>query len=46
MPCADDSRMPTKLGYENLKHVCAIFVANTCPDGYWEDQGHNGFGGS
>ena len=46
MPCADDSRMLTKRGCKNLKHVCAIFVANTCPDGYWEDQGHNWFGGS
>lgn len=39
-------RMPTKLGYKNPKHVKAIFVTNTCPGGYWEDQGYNWFGGS
>ena len=39
-------RMPTKLGYKNPKHVHAIFVTNTYPGGYWEDQGYNWFGGS
>jgi DMSO/TMAO reductase YedYZ molybdopterin-dependent catalytic subunit len=39
-------RMPTKLGYKNPKHVQAIFVSNTNPGGYWEDQGYNWFGGS
>lgn len=39
-------RMPTKLGYKNPKHVRAIFVTNTYPGGYWEDQGYNWFGGS
>lgn len=39
-------RMPTKLGYKNPKHVRAIFVTETCPGGYWEDQGYNWFGGS
>ncbi len=39
-------RMPTKLGYKNPKHVMAIFVTNTYPGGYWEDQGYNWFGGS
>lgn len=39
-------RMPTKLGYKNPKHIQAIFVTNTCPGGYWEDQGYNWFGGS
>jgi DMSO/TMAO reductase YedYZ molybdopterin-dependent catalytic subunit len=39
-------RMPTKLGYKNPKHVKAIFVTNTYPGGYWEDQGYNWFGGS
>ena len=39
-------RMPTKLGYKNPKHVAAIFVTNTFPGGYWEDQGYNWFGGS
>ena len=39
-------RMPTKLGYKNPKHIQAIFVTNTYPGGYWEDQGDNWFGGS
>ena len=39
-------RMPTKLGYKNPKHVMAMFVTNTNPGGYWEDQGYNWFGGS
>lgn len=39
-------RMPTKLGYKNPKHILAIYVTNTYPGGYWEDQGYNWFGGS
>ncbi|MEO8315784.1 MAG: molybdopterin-dependent oxidoreductase [Pseudomonadota bacterium] len=39
-------RMPTKLGYKNPKHIAALFVTNTYPGGYWEDQGYNWFGGS
>lgn len=39
-------RIPTKLGYKNPKHITAIFVTNTNPGGYWEDQGYNWFGGS
>ncbi len=39
-------RMPTKLGYKNPKHIQAMFVTNTFPGGYWEDQGYNWFGGS
>jgi len=39
-------RMPTKLGYKNPKHIVALFVSNTNPGGYWEDQGYNWFGGS
>ena len=39
-------RMPTKLGYKNPKHIRAIYVTNTFPGGYWEDQGYNWFGGS
>ena len=39
-------RMPTKLGYKNPKHIHRIFVTNTYPGGYWEDQGYNWFGGS
>jgi len=39
-------RMPTKLGYKNPKHIESIFVTNTSPGGYWEDQGYNWFGGS
>jgi DMSO/TMAO reductase YedYZ molybdopterin-dependent catalytic subunit len=39
-------RMPTKLGYKNPKHITSLFVTNTFPSGYWEDQGYNWFGGS
>jgi DMSO/TMAO reductase YedYZ molybdopterin-dependent catalytic subunit len=39
-------RMPTKLGYKNPKHIMAMFVTNTNPGGYWEDEGYNWFGGS
>ncbi|MCY0857936.1 MULTISPECIES: molybdopterin-dependent oxidoreductase [unclassified Cupriavidus] len=39
-------RMPTKLGYKNPKHIMALYVTNTYPGGYWEDQGYNWFGGS
>jgi DMSO/TMAO reductase YedYZ molybdopterin-dependent catalytic subunit len=39
-------RMPTKLGYKNPKTIMAMFVTNTFPGGYWEDQGYNWFGGS
>ena len=39
-------RMPTKLGYKNPKYIQAMFVTNTYPGGYWEDQGYNWFGGS
>ena len=38
-------RMPTKLGFKNPKHIMAIFVTNTYPGGYWEDQGYNWFAG-
>lgn len=39
-------RIPTKLGFKNPKHIGAIFVTNTYPGGYWEDQGYNWFSGS
>lgn len=39
-------RIPTKLGYKSAKHVAEIFVSNSHPGGYWEDQGYNWFGGS
>ena len=39
-------RIPTKLGFKNPKHIAAIFVSNTHPGGYWEDQGYNWFSGS
>lgn len=39
-------RMPTKLGYKNPKHITEIFVTNSHPGGYWENQGYNWFGGS
>jgi DMSO/TMAO reductase YedYZ molybdopterin-dependent catalytic subunit len=39
-------RIPTKLGFKNPKHIAEIFVTNTNPGGYWEDQGYNWFSGS
>ena len=39
-------RVGADLGYKNPKHIQAIFVTNTFPGGYWEDQGYNWFGGS
>jgi DMSO/TMAO reductase YedYZ molybdopterin-dependent catalytic subunit len=39
-------RMPTKLGFKNPKHITALFVTNTYPGGYWEDQGYNWYSGS
>lgn len=39
-------RMPTKLGYKNPKYIREIYVTNSYPGGYWEDQGYNWFGGS
>jgi DMSO/TMAO reductase YedYZ molybdopterin-dependent catalytic subunit len=39
-------RMPTKLGYKNPKHITEIFLTNTYPGGYWENEGYNWFGGS
>jgi len=38
-------RVPTKLGFKNPKHIAAIFVSNSYPGGYWEDQGYNWFSG-
>jgi DMSO/TMAO reductase YedYZ molybdopterin-dependent catalytic subunit len=38
-------RVPTKLGFKNPKHIMALFVTNTFPGGYWEDQGYNWFSG-
>jgi DMSO/TMAO reductase YedYZ molybdopterin-dependent catalytic subunit len=39
-------RIPTKLGFKNPKYIKAMFVTNTYPGGYWEDQGYNWFSGS
>lgn len=39
-------RLPTKLGFKNPKYISEIFVTNTYPGGYWEDQGYNWFSGS
>ncbi len=39
-------RIPTKLGFKNPKQITAMFVTNTYPGGYWEDQGYNWFSGS
>jgi DMSO/TMAO reductase YedYZ molybdopterin-dependent catalytic subunit len=30
-------------GFKNPKHFQEIFVSNTHPSGYWEDQGYNWF---
>jgi DMSO/TMAO reductase YedYZ molybdopterin-dependent catalytic subunit len=38
-------RMPTKLGFKNPKHIMSMFVTNTYPGGYWEDQGYNWYSG-
>jgi DMSO/TMAO reductase YedYZ molybdopterin-dependent catalytic subunit len=38
-------RVPTKLGFKNPKHIMALFVSNSYPGGYWEDQGYNWFSG-
>ncbi len=39
-------RVPTKLGFKNPKHIMSMFVTNTYPGGYWEDEGYNWFSGS
>ena len=39
-------RVPTKLGFKNPKHIMSLYVTNTYPGGYWEDQGYNWFSGS
>jgi DMSO/TMAO reductase YedYZ molybdopterin-dependent catalytic subunit len=39
-------RVPTKLGFKNPKYIAGIYVTNTYPGGYWEDQGYNWFSGS
>jgi DMSO/TMAO reductase YedYZ molybdopterin-dependent catalytic subunit len=38
-------RVPTKLGFKNPKHVIAIEVQNSEPDGFWEKYGYNRFSG-
>ena len=39
-------RIPTKLGFKSAKNLSSVFVTNTNPGGYWEDQGYNWFSGS
>lgn len=39
-------RIPTKLGFKNPKFIAALYVTNSYPGGYWEDQGYNWFSGS
>lgn len=39
-------RVPTKLGFKNPKYIAALWVTNTYPGGYWENQGYNWFSGS
>ncbi|MBI1309460.1 MAG: molybdopterin-dependent oxidoreductase [Proteobacteria bacterium] len=38
-------RIPTKLGFKNPKHIASLYVTNSYPGGYWEDQGYNWFSG-
>jgi len=38
-------RIPTKLGFNNPKHVIAMHVTNKDLGGYWEDRGYNWFSG-
>lgn len=38
-------RVPVKLGFKNPKWVVALFVTNTDPGGFWENQGYNEFSG-
>ena len=38
-------RIPTKLGFENPKHVIGMTVFNNYTGGYWEDRGYNWFSG-
>jgi len=35
-----------KYSTKSLQDHIEIFVSNTNPGGYWEDQGYNWFGGS
>ena len=37
-----DSAVAESMG----RRIQAMFVTNTYPGGYWEDQGYNWFGGS
>jgi DMSO/TMAO reductase YedYZ molybdopterin-dependent catalytic subunit len=39
-------RIPTKLGFKSAKNIRALWVTNTYPGGYWENQGYNWFSGS
>ncbi len=39
-------RIPTKLGFKSAKYLSSVFVSNTNPGGYWENQGYNWFSGS
>jgi DMSO/TMAO reductase YedYZ molybdopterin-dependent catalytic subunit len=38
-------RIPVKLGFKSAKSLQSIFVSNTNPGGYWENQGYDWFSG-
>jgi DMSO/TMAO reductase YedYZ molybdopterin-dependent catalytic subunit len=39
-------RIPTKLGFKNLKSIVQLAATDVYPGGYWENQGDNWFSGS
>jgi DMSO/TMAO reductase YedYZ molybdopterin-dependent catalytic subunit len=38
-------RIPVKLGFYSAKNLESIAVTNTCPGGFWENQGYDWFSG-
>jgi len=38
-------RIPVKLGFKSAKNLQAIFVSNSNPGGFWENQGYDWFSG-
>jgi DMSO/TMAO reductase YedYZ molybdopterin-dependent catalytic subunit len=39
-------RTPVKLGFKSAKNLSEVFVTNTYPGGYWENQGYDAYSGS
>ncbi len=39
-------RTPVKLGFKSAKNLAELFVTNTYPGGYWENQGYDAYSGS